>query len=346
MANVEAYSAIFGNDSLKKTLIGFTDRAAFPNSLLFTGPSGSGKTTLATLAAMAIACQGRDKPCLRCEACRKISSGLCPDFTVIGPVGDRKTVGVEAVRTIRETVYLKPNDLDVRIYLLKEADRMTPQAQNALLKLFEEPPRGVYFFLLAASPSALLPTVRSRAPELKTERFAEERMAEFLLSEKGEAGRRAQELQASDPVAFRRILHASEGSIGRALSLLLRSDGGQEEDFDGVEKLLSLLSGTNRADFLLSLSTSAQSREGFGEQVKLLSLALRDMTAVKECRGEVSLLFFADTRRARDFAGSFSLKSLLSFGDALDSLSALIEETNVNLQTAALVFGEKIWGLK
>ena len=80
MANQTAFSALVGNEMLKSTLAGFTDRRAFPNSLLFTGPAGSGKTTAARLSAMAVACEGRgERPCLVCESCRKIQAGLSPD---------------------------------------------------------------------------------------------------------------------------------------------------------------------------------------------------------------------------------------------------------------------------
>ena len=85
--------------------------------------------------------------------------------------GDRKTLGVEAIRAITDSIYIAPNDLEVRIYLIPEADTMTPQAQNALLKTLEEPPSGVYFFLLSENSANLLQTISSRAPSIKMQRL-------------------------------------------------------------------------------------------------------------------------------------------------------------------------------
>ena len=181
MAGSEAFSALIGNGELKKTLAGFTDRRAFPNTLLFTGPTGSGKMTAAKLSALAVACEASGpRPCLACEACRKIRDGLSPDVITVRPAGDRRTLGVETVRSIRDAALWKPNDLNVRVFLIPEAERLTVQAQNALLKILEEPPKNNYFFLMTSEPSALLPTVRSRAPELRTERFDPETLSDLL----------------------------------------------------------------------------------------------------------------------------------------------------------------------
>lgn len=338
----DRFQKIYGNKGLKKTLRGFTERKAFPHALIFSGPEGSGKTLIATHTAMAIACEGAgERPCGECEACRKIEGGISPDVITVTTVKDRRTIGVEAVREIRNTAYIHPNDLSVKVYIIKEAEKMTSQAQNALLKLFEEPPRAVYFILLASSPASLLPTVRSRAPELRTELFSDAKMTELLL----EHSKKAQLLKRNDPAAFERALHAAAGSYGQALSLVEGKNKKITQSFAAAEALLQALSGRDKAAFLLQLLKEASDREAYSSCLRLLQLALRDMTVLKRAE-TVELTFFAEAETAHGMAERFSLPTLIRLSATLETLAGEASETNVNLRTAAVVAAERLWELK
>lgn len=338
----ERFSAILGNEKIKTALCGFTDRRSFPHALIFSGPEGSGKTLIATHTAMAIACEAEGKrPCGVCEACRKIKEGISPDVMTITRSKDRRTLGVEAVREIRDSAYIHPNDLSVKVYVIEEAEKMTVQAQNALLKLFEEPPHAVYFLLLTTSVTSLLPTVRSRAPELRTELFSDRVMTELLLSH----SKKAELLYRNDKTAFERILHAAAGSYGTALSLAEGTSKKIEKGFASVEAALTALSGGDKGAFLLSQLSEAGDREHYSAFLRLLQLALRDMTACKRATG-IELTFFADTETASDFAAHFSLSALLKLSQTVEALAGEISEINVNLRTAAVVAAERLWELK
>ncbi len=342
MVNKEAYSNIFGNKSVIETLLGFTQRRAFPHAIIFSGPKGSGKKTLALFAAMSVACLGENKPCLSCEACRKIQQGICPDIISVGLQKDKKTIGVEAVRHIRETVHRVPNDLSVKIYMLSDADKMTVQAQNALLKLFEEPPNGVYFFLMCSSTAELLPTVRSRAPELRTEIFGEETLLD-LLSENVEA---AAQLKKTSPEVFRRLLHLSGGSYGMAKQLVAENSSKLLAGFDETEGLLYALCGSDRSELLLKMNLAASSREQLIALISQLILALRDMTAVKKTSKFSSLLFFGSRDTAVSFSERFSLSVLLKLYRILVAEAEKLSGTNVNASTTALVLADRLWEAK
>lgn len=337
----DRYAAVYGNEGIKETLGGFTRDRAFPHAFILHGPEGSGKTLLATLIAMSIACHGEgERPCHACEACRKIREGISPDVITVTTVKDRRTIGVEAVREIRETAYVVPNDLSVKIYIIKDAEKMTQQAQNALLKLFEEPPRAVYFLLLTAGASALLPTVRSRAPELRTELFADKTMTALLT----EHSAKARALAASDPTLFRRILHAAAGSYGRALLLVEGKSKKSVQGFENTERLLRALSERNKSEFLLLLLAETADRETYGTALRLLQLALRDMIAAR--REGVELTFFAEAEAARELAAHFTLPSLLNLLSVVERLTLEATETNVNLRTAAVLAVNRLWELK
>ncbi len=342
MVNTAAYDGILGNETIKGALAGFTGRGAFPHALIFSGKKGSGKTTFARLAAMSLACRGSAKPCLACEPCRKIAEGVCPDVITVAPPKDRKTLGVDAVRGIRESAYIAPNELEVKVFLIQSAESMTVQAQNALLKLFEEPPKGVYFFLLCSSSAGLLPTVRSRAPELRTELFPTARLKELLLGKSREAAA----LNASDPDAFGQILRLSEGSWGEAQRLIGSADRREFAAISSASRMIGLLSGGSRGDFLTALPEAATGRESFVALLGLMLSAVRDMTAAKKLKGDFPLLFYTGTSAARAAAAPFTLKGLLDLADVLSEAEERIGDTNVNLQTAAVYFADRMWNVK
>ena len=107
------------------------------------------------------------KPCGHCRACRKTLLGIHPDVITVAPGLDsqgrkRREMTVDQVRAVAATAAVMPNEGRRKAYVIEDADTMNTQAQNALLKLLEEPPESVAFILCAANPALLLPTVRSR----------------------------------------------------------------------------------------------------------------------------------------------------------------------------------------
>ena len=147
-----------GNAALKKQLAAEIDAGRFPHALLLEGPVGSGRRTLALQIARAAVCTGDgERPCGGCAACRKTSH---PDITVYG--GDGAALTVDTVRRLRQDAFVMPNEAPFRVLILADAQTMTPQAQNALLKILEEPPTHVLFILTCENRAQLLETVRSR----------------------------------------------------------------------------------------------------------------------------------------------------------------------------------------
>ena len=124
------------------------------------------------LAAAAVCTAGGSEPCGLCRACRKVAADIHPDVITIRRLTDdkgrlKKEIIVGQIREMGADAYVLPNEAARKVYIIEEADKMNPQAQNAALKLLEEPPAGVVFLLCAANPSQLLPTVRSRCAELR-----------------------------------------------------------------------------------------------------------------------------------------------------------------------------------
>ena len=205
------FESLLGNDRLKQNLAESLAKGRISHFYLISGPEGSGKHTLAKLLAAAVLCQGKRKPCLSCNPCRKVLEGNHPDFiTVEDP--EHKNVAVKIVRQFREDVFIRPNESDHKIYLFPQD--LGVEGQNALLKILEEPPKYGVFILLTDNPDKLLPTVRSRCTELKMQSLAPEVLTRQLRQDFPKA--REEDLEAA---VFR-----SGGFLGQARQLLKSGD--------------------------------------------------------------------------------------------------------------------------
>lgn len=162
------FAGFLGNTELKRRLSAAFDSGRASHCYLLCGPEGSGKHTLAGIMAAAYQCEQPNAPCGQCRACRKAFGSIHPDIITIDDP-EKRTVSVDLIRQLQADAYIRPNEGRRKVYLLPRAQDMTDSAQNALLKLMEEPPAYAAFLLLTTSAERLLPTVRSRAAELRLE---------------------------------------------------------------------------------------------------------------------------------------------------------------------------------
>ena len=150
---------IVGNVATVKALETTLSRGAAPHSYLLTGPRGTGKTTLGRIIARFLGCTGRD-------------------FREMNSANYR---GIDSVRELISTSVLHPMEGDAVLYLLDEAAQLTKDAQAALLKLLEEPPKHVYFVLATTDPEKLLDTIKSRCAHFVLAALPPEQIAERLI---------------------------------------------------------------------------------------------------------------------------------------------------------------------
>ena len=158
------FDGFTGNTRLQRRLCDIEENGRMPHAFIFEGADEKARHALALLLAQWVVCTASgDKPGGVCAACVKAKKAGHPDvFSAQGGAGSR-SFHVDVIRTIREDAYILPNEAQRKVYLLEGADTMTEQAQNALLKILEEPPAYVLFILTCVSSAGLLPTVRSRA---------------------------------------------------------------------------------------------------------------------------------------------------------------------------------------
>ena len=132
------FSALYGNSALKTRLGTAIDRGTLPHAFLVTGPSGSGKKTFALELAAAINCERKNDgtlplPCRECNTCKRIIENNYTDITRLSRQSGKATIGVEEVRLFRDDMFLSPTESSFKTYIIEEADKLTANAQNALL---------------------------------------------------------------------------------------------------------------------------------------------------------------------------------------------------------------------
>lgn len=154
------WDEIVGHDENIKMLQTMLHAGRLPHALLFAGPDGIGKMMVAKATAATLLCQGAPDtaPCGHCLACRQISSLASPNVIVVAPEGN--SIKIEQIRALQHEAGLVSSGW--RICVIEQAERMTTQAANSLLKLLEEPPSQLIFILLASSPHLMLGTIISR----------------------------------------------------------------------------------------------------------------------------------------------------------------------------------------
>ncbi len=331
---------IYGNTALKKQLAHAVSEKMLLHAYIIEGPSGSGRFTLALSLAAALACEATsgDLPCGVCPHCRRIFSQNTPDVQVLSR-GNEATLKIDAVRAARRDIYMAPTENEYKIYIIRDADAMTAQAQNALLKVFEEPPPSVKIFLLCERADALLTTIRSRAQILRMQRFREEELVSYLAEHEPA-------LLPSDATERTIAIRSAGGAIGaarEALSPEARETMNKKRAY--TDALLSALAETTPMPLYRAIFSLPQKRAELSEIFALTLSGVRDLVAVKKAE-EPPLLYYADLEAAAAASKSFSAGRLSHFYDAI--LCAIADlESNANVNSLLLsLFGEMKNGRK
>ena len=272
----ERLRPVMGNQALLSELAVMRRSGHLPHALLLQGEPGCGKKRIAQHFAMLVLCEDAEHaPCGGCRSCRLIAENAHPDVMTAEHSGKRMGFSVETVRTVRREASVLPNNGDMRIFIFADADEMSVQAQNALLKSVEEPPPHACFVFTCETAGSLLPTLLSRMT-VKTVFPVSETECAAALTDRG----------FTDEQAGEAVSHFG-GSIGKCLRYL--EDADAKFAVDTAAALTEMMTKRNEYELLRLLTAAASDRDRFRRILELLDLQIRD-AAVMMHGAEVSRL--------------------------------------------------------
>ena len=318
------FSSLIGNDVLKGLLGADLAEDRSAHAYILEGAPGSGRHLAASLICASAVCENRKNagyplPCGECPSCRKILSGIHVDVMTVSNE-DKAAIGVEAVRSVKQSLYVTPNDGDKKFYIIENAHRMTVQAQNALLLSLEEPPPYVMFILLCEDASLLLETIRSRAPVIRMERFTPDFLEDYLFKKYGAGCIREKAVRAA---------HLADGAVGNACRLY---ENGEDEMkiYSAAEELVRLLLCSRKSEAASEVpKVLPKDRKSTCEVLSLARFALRDIIAEKKGG---SLLFYSSSEGTPAYAKKASAARIITLIGLLEKAETDIS-ANVSQNT-------------
>lgn len=270
------FSEIYGHTQLVAHLQQAIQSKRVTHAYLFCGMAGSGKHLIAETFAKALLCEyGGAEPCGKCKSCMTFEAGTHPD--VIYVKAEKKSLGVDEVREkIVEDVGIKPYRYAHKVYIVEQADLMTPQAQNALLKTLEEPPEYAVILLLAEKQDVFLQTILSRVVNLQLRPLSETLVMQYLQEKKG-----VTQEQAALYAAY------AQGSIGQALLLLEDTEFAQMRQ-DVLQKMQSIQRMSEASVFLWAKEWEAYKEDW--RFLDIIQLWYRDLLIAKRLQDDTYLI--------------------------------------------------------
>ena len=322
------FSKIYGHETVKKSLQTAITNDRITNAYVFEGIEGVGKKLCAKIFAKALVCESDTPPCGACPMCIQAKAGTIPDIITLTKDKDKASIGVDNVREqIIAEVYLKPRNAKRKIFLINNGDELSTEAQNALLKVLEEPPAYVTFIICVTAKEKLLQTVLSRS-----------RTVTFFPVAKSEVVKYLKENCSADEEQAQFIASLSQGSIGRALALFENSSRSERMQ-KAVTTLMNLKKNSLRIREMVEFLT--EEKENVAEIFECMCTFLRDCVMVKT-NMENSVIFFDKLSDMRVFTQGISKKMLISAFDKIKDLEIKLKQ-NLNFNAAVSETVMRIW---
>ena len=314
---MKGFKDVIGHNDIIQYIQNAVTEGKVSQAYILNGERGSGKKMLANLFAMTLQCEkGGKEPCGECHTCKQAISGNNPDIIRVEHEKPN-TISVDDVRTqINNDVMIKPYSCPYKIYIIPDADLLSVQAQNALLKTIEEPPEYVVFFLLTENADSLLPTIMSRCVMLKLRNIKTTLIRKYLMEFMG-----VPDYQADICAAF------AQGNMGRAIMLA------SSEHFNEIkEEALQLLRNINDmeiSDIVAALKKINTYKLEITDYLDIIMIWYRDVLIYKATKDVNGVVFADQLKYLRERANKSSYEGIETILDSLEKAKARLK-ANVN----------------
>lgn len=311
------FTDIVGQEQLKEHLQNAIAMNKVSHAYIINGERNAGKEFIAKVFAMALQCEKKEaEPCGECHSCKQALSNNQPDIIYISHEKPN-TIGVEDIRAqINNDIVIKPYSSPRKIYIVNEGEKMTPQAQNALLKTLEEPPEYAVIVILTTNVEALLPTVLSRCVVLNMKPVSDALVKKYLMKQLG-----VPDYKANICVAFAR------GNIGKA-KLLASS-----EEFEKVkDEAISLVKNINDMEIheiVKAIKKISEYKFDVNDYLDILMAWYRDVLFFKATKDVNSLVFKEEIQQIMRVSDRSTYEGIETIVNALQSAKKRLE-ANVN----------------
>ena len=249
------FENIIGNTNIKTVLEKSIKQNKLSHSYLFIGTQGIGKKMIATEFAKMILCLDDNKYCNHCKSCIEFDTNNNPDFVLISPDGNN--IKIEQIRDIQKRIQEKPIISEKKVYIIDNADLMTTEAQNCLLKTLEEPPEFAVIILIGSNSNTFLPTIKSRCTIMNFNKISDEEMTKYL--------REKCDVKNID----QNMLYMYQGSIGKALELKEK-----QEEYKNIENIINNINRYDLIDFINNAEILYKSKEEINDILDYINVIL------------------------------------------------------------------------
>ena len=290
------------------------------HAYIIQGEAGSGKKLLADTFAITLQCEeGGIEPCGHCQSCKQAVSGNHPDIRRV--THEKATIGVDDIRLqLNNDILVKPYSRPYKVYIIEEAEKMTEQAQNAMLKTIEEPPEYAVIILLTVNAKLLLPTILSRCILLNVRPVPRQQITKLLTERHGIAGFMAE--VAAD---------FADGVPGKAIAY---AGSGEFVDLkDEVLRVLRRLNSMPAEEIYKKVKEWAGRKPELQDILSLMNLWYRDVLVMKSTGGSGHPVFREEERELINQADQMSFARIEECIEAIE-LTRQRMSANVNLEVS------------
>lgn len=317
---------VLGHEEVIKHLQNAAAMDQVSHSYIFAGEKGSGKKLLAKLFAMTLQCEKHGKePCLQCSSCKKAMNRNHPDIIYVSHEKPN-SIGIEDIREqLIADVDIKPYTGPYKVYIVDEAEKLTVQAQNALLKTIEEPPAYAVIMLLVNNGATLLPTIASRCVTLNFKPVRDEVIKKYLMEEL-----HVPDYQAEVSVAF------AQGNVGRAKQIATAEDFA--EMMEAAFRILKKGKDIEVYEMVDAIKLLSEQKHTVYEYLDLFLVWFRDVLMFKATNQIDGLVFRQEYNDIKSRADVSSYEGLETIIKAIETAKQRLQ-ANVNFDlTMELLF--------